>query len=163
MQAEAENLLILFGANFWRRPQPQTAFAYLHFVCAARRAARPAHRPRPLARTDRVTRALVVGVLVMLAVGAASPLMIPLGGAHEVAIVLPLGAVLGGRVIGPWLAAGRGRAAGSPGRAGDAGDGGVRCSRAAGLGLLSASATPPPSPPSPPGTQRSPTGWSPTT
>ncbi len=47
--AEAENLLILFGANFWVRSQPQTAFAYLHLRLRRRRAARPAHRARPLA------------------------------------------------------------------------------------------------------------------
>jgi hypothetical protein len=29
--------------------------------------------------------------------------MIPSGGTHEVAVVLPLGAVLGGRVVGSWL------------------------------------------------------------
>ena len=51
-----------------------------------------------------MTRALVVGILIMLVAGATSPLMIPLGGTHEIAIVLPLGAVLAGRVIGPWLA-----------------------------------------------------------
>ncbi len=85
--------------------------------------------------TDRVTRALVVGVLVMLVLGAASPLMIPLGGAHEVAIVLPFGAVLGGRVIGPWLAVRRqpgGPAEGPLGHpvsAGRPADGGLRARR----------------------------------
>ena len=109
IQAEAENLLILFGANFWARSQPQTAFAYLHFVCAGVALLGLLIALVRWRWTDRVTRALVVGVLVMLVLGAASPLMIPIGGAHEVAIVLPFGAVLGGRVIGPWLAAVRRR------------------------------------------------------
>ena len=107
IQAEAENLLILFGANFWVGSQPQTAFAYLHFACAAVAVLGLLIALIRWRWTDRVTRALVVGVVVMLVLGAASPLMIPLGGTHEVAIVLPFGAVLGGRVIGPWLAARR--------------------------------------------------------
>jgi hypothetical protein len=102
--AEAENVLILFGANFWVGSQPQTAIAYLHMVCLAVALLGLLVAIACWHRQDRVTRALVVGVLVMLAFGAASPLMIPLGGTHEIAVVLPLGAVLGGRVIGPLLA-----------------------------------------------------------
>ena len=104
ISAEAENLLILFGANFWVRPQPQTGIAYLHLVCLAVALFGLLGAIVSWHRQDRVTRALVVGVLVMLAFGAASPLMIPLGGTHEIAVVLPLGAVLGGRVLGPLLA-----------------------------------------------------------
>ena len=114
IQAEAENLLILFGANFWARSQPQTAFAYLHFVCVGVALLGLLIALVRWRWTDRVTRALAVGVLVMLVLGAASPLMIPLGGAHEIAIVLPFGAVLGGRLIGPWLAAVRRPQAGRP-------------------------------------------------
>jgi hypothetical protein len=105
IQAEAENVLILFGANFWVSSQPQTAFAYLHMVCLASALLGLLAAIAGWHRADRVTRALVVGVLIMLVAGAASPLMIPLGGTHEIAIVLPFGAVLAGRVIGPWLAA----------------------------------------------------------
>jgi hypothetical protein len=104
IQAEAENVLILFGANFWVEPQPQTAFAYLHLLCVAVALIGLLGAIVTWHRADRVTRALVVGVIVMLVLGAASPLMIPVGGTHEVAVVLPLGAVLAGRVIGPWLA-----------------------------------------------------------
>jgi len=104
LRALWENMLILFGANFWVGSQPQTAFAYLHMVCAAVAVLSLLIAIGRWWWLDRVTRALVVGVLVMLVAGAASPLMIPLGGTHEVAIVLPLGAVLGGRVFGPWLA-----------------------------------------------------------
>ena len=66
--------------------------------------------------------------------------MIPVGGAHEIAIVLPLGAVLGGRVIGPWLAVRRQPQTGrpvpatqgpavSPVGTGRAGNGGLRARR----------------------------------
>ena len=104
IQTEAENALILFGANFWVGSQPQTAFAYLHLVCVAVALLGLLIAIVRWHRADRVTRALVVGILIMLVAGATSPLMIPLGGTHEIAIVLPLGAALGGRVIGPWLA-----------------------------------------------------------
>ncbi|MGD0704534.1 MAG: hypothetical protein ABSA02_32175 [Trebonia sp.] len=112
IQAEAENALILFGANFWVRPQPQTAFAYLHLVCLAVALLGLLLAIAFWRRGDLVTRTLVVGVLIMLVAGAFSPLMLPLGGTHEIAIVLPFGAVLGGRLIGPWLAARRAPRAG---------------------------------------------------
>ena len=105
VRALAENLLILFGANFWRLPQPQAAFAYLHLICLALALIGLVVSIVRWRTADRVTRALVVGIFVMLAAGAASPLMIPNGGTHEIAVILPLGAVLGGRVVGSWLAA----------------------------------------------------------
>jgi hypothetical protein len=105
VHALAENLLILFGANFWGLPQPQAAFAYLHLICLALALVGLVVSIARWRTADRVTRALVVGVIVMMVAGAASPLMIPIGGTHEIAVILPLGAVLGGRVVGPWLAA----------------------------------------------------------
>ena len=104
VRALGENLLILFGANFWRLPQPQAAFAYLHLVCLALALLGLVITIARWRQADRVARALVVGIVVMLAAGAVSPLMIPSGGTHEIAVVLPLGAALGGRAIGPWLA-----------------------------------------------------------
>ena len=135
VRALGENLLILFGANFWRLPQPQAAFAYLHLVCLALALIGLLASIARWRTADRVTRALVVGVLVMLVAGAASPLMIPSGGTHEVAVLLPLGAVLGGRAVGPWLAAraGSGQVA-RAGRVARATAAGVLA--AAGLGLL---------------------------
>ena len=129
LHALGENLLILFGANFWRLPQPQAAFAYLHLICLALAVIGLVVSVARWRTADRVTRALVVGVVVMLVAGAASPLMIPSGGTHEIAIILPLGAVLGGRVVGRWLAAGAW--AGRRARASAAG-----VLTAAGLGLL---------------------------
>jgi hypothetical protein len=144
LHALGENLLILFGANFWRLPQPQAAFAYLHLICLALALTGLVASITGWRTADRVTRALVVAVFVMLIAGAASPLMIPGGGTHDIAVILPLGAVLGGRVVGRWLGAGAvpGQAA-LPGRAARA----ARAARrargtaagaltAAGLGLL---------------------------
>jgi hypothetical protein len=105
LRALAENLLILFGANFWGLPQPQAAIAYLHLICLALALLGLVVSIARWRTADRVTRALVVGIIVMLVAGAASPLMIIGGGTHEIAVVLPLGAALGGRVVGPWLAA----------------------------------------------------------
>jgi hypothetical protein len=138
LRALGGNLLLLFGANFRGLPQPQQAFAYLHLVCAALALLGLLITIARWRRTDRVSRALVVGVIVMLAAGAASPLMIPVGGTHEIAVLLPLGAVLGGRAVGPWLASrtrsGRPRAA----QAGRVSRAAVACGLAAvGLGLLS--------------------------
>jgi hypothetical protein len=131
VHALGENLLILFGANFWRLPQPQAAFAYLHLICLALALIGLVVTIARWRTADRVSRALVVGVFVMLAAGAVSPLMIPIGGTHEIAVILPLGAVLGGRVVGPWLAA---RA--SSGQAARAG----RAARATVAGVLAAAA-----------------------
>ncbi len=131
VHALGENLLILFGANFWHLPQPQAAFAYLHLICLALALIGLVVSIVRWRTADRVTRALVVGIFVMLAAGAASPLMIPSGGTHEIAVILPLGAVLGGRVVGSWLAA---RAeSGQVARAG-------RATRAAVAGVLAAAA-----------------------
>jgi hypothetical protein len=131
VRALAENLLILFGANFWHLPQPQEAFAYLHLICLALALIGLIGSIVRWRTADRVTRALVVGVFVMLAAGAASPLMIPDGGTHEIAVILPLGAVLGGRVVGAWLAARAG--SGQLARAG-------RATRASAAGVLAAAA-----------------------
>jgi hypothetical protein len=110
-----QNLLYLFGANYWGLPRLQAEFGYLHLAGVAVALCglligtwglffRIFH-----GRADRVTQAIAVGVLVTLAAGAFGTHMAPLEGAHEIAIVLPLGAVLGGRLVGPWLA-GAGRA-----------------------------------------------------
>jgi hypothetical protein len=135
LHALAENLLILFGANFWRLPQPQAAIAYLHLICLALATLGLVVSIARWRTADRVTRALVVGIIVMLVAGAASPLMIIGGGTHEISVVLPLGAALGGRVVGPWLAAhaGSGQFARLGGKA-RATAAGVLA--AAGLGLL---------------------------
>ena len=118
--ALGQNLMYLFGANFWVSPQPQTAFAYLHLVGVAGALLGLVIAVWSWPRADRVTRALVIAIFVVLAASAVSPLTTPIFGTHEIAIVLPLGAALAGRGIGPWLAGrgGQGRPAGqgSPAR-----------------------------------------------
>ncbi len=98
------NLMYLFGANFWTKPQPLTDYAYLHLIGVAVALIGLLTAIWAWPRADRVTRTLVVAVFAVFAAGAVSPLMQPISGAHEVAIMLPLSAALAGRVIGPWLA-----------------------------------------------------------
>ena len=109
LRALAQNLMYLFGANFWVKGEPLTAYAYLHLIGVAVAAAGLLIAVWGWPRADRVTRTLIVALLAVFAAGAATPLMQPISGAHEIAIMLPLSAALAGRVIGPWLA-GRGRA-----------------------------------------------------
>ncbi len=108
-----QNLLYLFGANYWGLSRPLTALGWVHMAGVALAVCGLLigiwglfFRIRWLgARADRVTQTLVLGILVTLAAGAFGTHMAPVQGAHEIAIVLPLSAVLAGRLIGPWLAA----------------------------------------------------------
>ncbi len=104
VRAFGQNLMYLFGANFWRLPQPLTAFAYLHLVGLAVALLGLLIAIWSWPRANRVTRTFVVAVFVVFAAGSVSPLMVPVSGAHEIAIMLPFGAVLAGRGLGPWLA-----------------------------------------------------------
>ena len=109
VDALGQNLMFLFGANFWGRPQPLEAYAYLHLIGIAVALLGLLIAIGGWPRADRVTRTLVLAILIVLAAGSVSPLMQPVSGTHEIAIVLPLSAALAGRRIGPWLA-GRRRA-----------------------------------------------------
>ena len=102
-----QNLMYLFGSNFWVRPQVLTDYAYLHLIGLAVALIGLLIALWSWPRADRVTRTIVVALFAVFAASAVSPLMQPISGAHEIAIILPLGACLAGRVIGPWLAAGR--------------------------------------------------------
>jgi hypothetical protein len=114
LRALGQNLMYLFGANFWGQPQPRPAYGYLHLVglAVALLGLLVAIRKWPTA--DRVTRALVLAILIVLAAGAASRLSVPIFGAHEIAIVVPLAAALAGRCLGPWLAGRRQASAEEP-------------------------------------------------
>ena len=116
-----QNLMYLFGANLWTKPQPLTDFAYLHLIGLGVALIGLLIAIWAWPRADRVTRTLVVAVFAVFAAGAVSPLMQPISGAHEVAIMLPLSAALAGRVIGPWLAGRRQAAAAAEGDAPAAG------------------------------------------
>jgi hypothetical protein len=101
-----QNVLILFGADFFEQPTAiRTAIAVLHlagFLLAL--AGLLAGIASLFRAADRITQVLTVGTLVVLVAGAFATHMLLLQGAHEIAVVLPFGAVLAGRTIGPWLA-----------------------------------------------------------
>jgi hypothetical protein len=126
LQWTAENVAYLFGANYFSQPTPlDAAMGYLHLVGVAVALCGLAlgvwglfFRLKPVfgadpstrfaqgargARADRVTQALALGTGITLAAGAFGTRASLIQGAHEIAIVLPLSAVLGGRLLGPWL------------------------------------------------------------
>jgi hypothetical protein len=104
-----DNVLILFGADFFDQPTAlRTAIAVLHLAGFLLALAGLLAGIGCLFRSaDRVTQVLTVGTLVVLAAATFATHMTLLAGAHEIAVVLPFGAVLAGRTIGPWLARGR--------------------------------------------------------
>lgn len=101
-----QNVLILFGADFFDQPTAlRTSIAVLHlagFLLAL--AGLLAGIACLFRAADRVTQVLTVGTLVVLVAGAFATRMTLLQGAHQIAVVLPFGAVLAGRTVGPWLA-----------------------------------------------------------
>jgi hypothetical protein len=105
LKATGQNVLILFGADFYDQPAGiRTVLAFAHFAGLALALAGLAIGVASLfRRADRVTQILTVGTLGTLAAATFGTQMIPVQGAHEIAIVLPFGAVLAGRTLGPWL------------------------------------------------------------
>jgi len=104
LSATGQNLLILFGANVSGQHGIQLAIAYLHFAGVALAIAGLAAGLACLARrADRVTQILAVATVAALAAGTLAIVMLPVSGAHEIAVVLPLSAALAGRTVGPWL------------------------------------------------------------
>jgi hypothetical protein len=101
-----ENALILFGADFFDQPTAmRTAIAVLHLAGVALALAGLLAGIACLFRSaDRITQVVTAGALVILAAGTFATHMLLLQGAHEIAVVLPFGAVLAGRTVGPWLA-----------------------------------------------------------
>lgn len=101
-----QNVLILFGADFFEQPTAiRTAIAVLHLAGFLLALAGLVAGVACLFRAaDRVTQVLTVGTLVVLVAGAFATRMLLLQSAHEIAVVLPFGAVLAGRTVGPWLA-----------------------------------------------------------
>ena len=108
LRALGQNLMYLFGSNFWVKPQALADFAYLHLVGLAGALIGLLIALRSWPRADRVTRALVVGVFALFAASAVSPLMQPISGAHQIAIMVPFGAGVLAEPL-PW---GRGQQAG---------------------------------------------------
>jgi len=101
-----QNVLILFGADFWEQPtELRTAIAVLHLAGFLLALAGLLAGIACLFRSaDRITQVLTVGTLVVLVAGAFATHMLLLQGAHQIAVVLPFGAVLAGRTVGSWLA-----------------------------------------------------------
>jgi hypothetical protein len=112
VRACLDNVLILFGADFFDQPGAvQTAIAFAHFAGVALAAAGFALGLAGLVRgADRVTQILTAGIGTTLVAVTFGTVTAPVSGAHEMATVLPYGAVLAGRTVGPWLAGRRVRA-----------------------------------------------------
>jgi hypothetical protein len=109
LKITAQNVLILFGADFFDQPNwTRTLIALVHLAGVALALAGLLAGIGCLFRNaDRVTQILTAGTLTVLAAGAFRTHVVFLGSAHEIAVVLPFGAVLAGRTVGPWLASRR--------------------------------------------------------
>jgi hypothetical protein len=98
------NVLILFGADFTGQTGISAALAWLHLAGVALGLAGLLTGVwRFFGRLDRVSQALVAGTLIILGAGAFGNYMAPVTGAHEILPVLPLAAVLAGRLLGGRL------------------------------------------------------------
>lgn len=102
-----KDVLILFGADFYDEPDPLVrATTYLHLIALALAVAGLAAGIVAVfrfSRGDRITQVLTIGTLVTLVAGAFLTPLTAGYSAHEIAVVLPFGAVLAGRAAGPWL------------------------------------------------------------
>jgi hypothetical protein len=101
-----QNAVILFGADFWEQPtELRTAIAVLHLAGFLLALAGLLAGIACLFRSaDRITQVLTVGTLVVLVAATFATHMVLLQSAHQIAVVLPFGAVLAGRTVGSWLA-----------------------------------------------------------
>src|SRR5215472_14155098 len=101
-------IMLLFGANSPGRSHQQLEIiARFHLIGLALAAAGLAVGIATFCtrRADRVSQILVVATLATAAAGVFSTLLPSLAYAHEVAILLPFGAVLAGRMLPPLLPA----------------------------------------------------------
>jgi hypothetical protein len=104
-----QDTLNLFGADVGvAHPGPQTVFAWLHAPGIAIAAAAFGLAVwRVPGRGDLISDVLAVGLVVNLACFAASVIPATPFDARELAAALPYGAVLAGRIFGPWLTSSR--------------------------------------------------------
>lgn len=113
-----QSLLLLFGANNPGHANPGgtrqvlATIAVFHWIGLAVAAAGFAVAVAVFftSQADRVTQIVVAGTLATLAAGVFGTVLPSLANAHEIAIVLPFGAVLAGRTLGPRLVAASRRA-----------------------------------------------------
>jgi hypothetical protein len=107
-----QSIQLLFGASYQGRHPQLNLSAELHWVGLSLAAAGLAvavvtffpSRTFP-SRTDRVSQILAAATICTLVAGVFGTLIQSLSYAHEVAILLPLGAVLAGRMLPPLLPA----------------------------------------------------------
>jgi hypothetical protein len=102
-----ECVLILFGAS------PASGFSglvrWLHAACLALGAVALVTALARLTRIDRASQVLATGLVIVLAAGVFSTHVTSGASAHEIAVVLPMGAALTGRMVpvaalrGRWL------------------------------------------------------------
>jgi len=104
-----QDALNLFGADVGvAQPGPQTIFAWLHAPGVALAAAAFGFAVwRVPCRADLISDVLAVGLVVNLAGFVASVIPATPFDARELAAALPYGAVLAGRIFGPWLTGAR--------------------------------------------------------
>ncbi|MBV9381189.1 MAG: hypothetical protein JOY82_23595 [Streptosporangiaceae bacterium] len=110
----AESVLALFGAQFSGQPSAlRTGLAVVHLAGVALVAWAVLAALRGFfTRLDLVSQVLLAATLVTLAAGLLSTHVTKITDAHEVAVVLPFGAALAGRLLGArllgarWLGAG---------------------------------------------------------
>ena len=101
-------ITLLFGANIPSKAhQPLGIIAQFHLIGLALAAAGLAMGIALFctSRTDRVSQILVAAILATLVAGVFGTLLQSLANAHEVAILLPLGAALAGRMLPPLVPA----------------------------------------------------------
>ena len=128
-------LLMLFGADFL--DYPAGLVLVLHLVSVALVAVAVAVTAwHFLTDLDLVAQLLLAGIVVNLAVFIVSASVFWLPTMREVDVVLPFGAALAGRQLGPRLADALGRASGAAGRASGAAGRATGRSRGAAAGLM---------------------------
>lgn len=103
-----KSVALLFGASYQGKARPALNLASgLHWIGLGLAAAGlvAAVATFFLSRTDRVSQIVAAATLATLAAGVFTTLMQSLSYAHEVAVLLPLGAVLAGRMLPPLVPA----------------------------------------------------------
>jgi len=108
IHAVGETVLLLFGADFFGQGRPLlVALALLHLVGLVAAVAALVAGICFVTRIDRVSEVLAVGILATLAAGIFGTYVTSLSSAHEIAVLLPFGAALSGRLLGGRLARAR--------------------------------------------------------
>jgi hypothetical protein len=102
-----QSIQLLFGANYQGRHPQLNLSAELHWAGLGLAAAGLAVAVVTFiaSRTDRVSQIVAAATIAVLVAGVFGTLIQSLAYAHEVAILLPLGAVLAGRMLPPLLPA----------------------------------------------------------